>query len=222
MPTPRKGYFLKDGTKVPGVTTILGRFKESGALMQWAFQQGRGGAVSLYDQRDAAAEIGTMAHAMCDTWMRDGDPMKTLSDFCPTVEQASKASTAFDAFLTWVKAQGAKAIAAEEPLVSEAHRFGGTPDFVLRLPDGRLAMADLKTSNGIYRDYLMQVAAYGLVWNECHPTDPITAGFHVLRLGKEQPDFEHRYFAELDDAAELFLLLRHAYDMDAALKKRAA
>jgi hypothetical protein len=106
--------------------------------------------------------------------------------------------------------------------VSEAYRFGGTPDFVLRMPDGKLAMADLKSSNGIYRDYLMQVAAYGLLWNENKPDDPINGGYHVLRVGKDEPDFEHRYFAQLDDARDLFLLLRRAYDMDAALKKRAA
>ena len=102
------------------------------------------------------------------------------------------------------------------------HRFGGTPDFVIRLPDKRLALGDVKTSNGIYRDMLMQVAAYKIVWDENHPDDPINGGFHIARFAKEFPDFEHRYFAELSEAAELFLLLRRAYDMDAHLKKRAA
>jgi hypothetical protein len=222
MPTPKAGYFLKDGTRIPSVTTICGRWKESGGLLQWAFQQGRSGAASLYEQRDAAADIGTMAHAMCDAWMRGSDQNATLESFRPSQEQAAKARTAFSAFMTWVDSQKATAIAAEEPLVSETHRFGGTPDFVLRMPDGKLAMADLKSSNGIYRDYLMQVAAYGLLWNETHTDDPINGGYHVLRVGKDEPDFEHRYFAQLDDARDLFLLLRRAYDMDAALKKRAA
>jgi hypothetical protein len=220
MPTPRAGYFLKDGTRVPGVTTILGRWKESGGLLQWAFQQGRNGAASLYDERDAAATIGTMAHAMCDACMRETSPADALETFRPTAEQADKAHTALRAFGTWRGNYVSACESAETPLVSELHRFGGTPDFVIRQKDGLLAMADLKTSNGIYRDYLMQVAAYGLVWNENHPDDPITGGFHILRLGKESPDFEHRYYPELDGAAELFLLLRKAYDLDAVLKKR--
>lgn len=221
MPTPRAGYFV-DGVKVPSVTTIIGRFKESGALLQWAFKQGQSGAASLYDERDKAAEIGTMAHAMCDAMMTQRDPMAVLSGFGPTVEQAQKASTAFEAYQTWFRQQGCEAISAETPLVSRAHMFGGTPDFVLRMPDGKLALGDLKTSNAIYRDYLLQVAAYGILWNETRPDDPINGGFHILRLGKEEPDFEHRYFADLADAADLFLTLRKAYAADLALKKRSA
>ena len=40
MPTPRTGYHTADGTRVPSVTTILGRFKESGALIAWAGKVG--------------------------------------------------------------------------------------------------------------------------------------------------------------------------------------
>lgn len=221
MPTPKGGYYV-DGAKVPSVTTIIGRFKESGGLLQWAFKQGQSGAASLYDERDKAAEIGTMAHAMCDALMTDRDPLAVLSGFGPTVEQAQKASTAFSAYQTWLKQQGATPISAEEPLVSKTHLFGGTPDFVLRMPDGTLALGDLKTSNAIYRDYLMQVAAYGILWNENKPDDPINAGYHILRLGKDEPDFEHRFFPDLADATRMFLLLREAYSVDLALKKRAA
>src|SRR5687768_2946630 len=38
MPTPKKGYYTKRGERVPGVTTILSRFKDSGALIHWANQ----------------------------------------------------------------------------------------------------------------------------------------------------------------------------------------
>jgi hypothetical protein len=220
MPTPRAGYHLADGTRVPSVTTILGRWKESGGLLQWAFAQGRSGASNLYEQRDAAAEIGTMAHAMCDAHMRGSGWYAALEAFNPTAEQRVKAETAFNAYTTWLANQRAEIIACETPLVSEQHRFGGTPDFLVRI-DGKLAMADLKTSNSVYRDYLLQVAAYGLLWNETQE-EKITGGFHILRLGKENPDFGHHYYPELDGAAELFLLLRKAYDMDLTLKKRAA
>jgi len=220
VPTPRQGYHLADGTRVPSVTTILGRWKESGGLLQWAFAQGRSGASSLYEQRDAAAEIGTMAHAMCDAHMRGQGWYAALDAFKPTAEQRLKAETAFGAYTTWLANQRAEIIACETPLVSETHRFGGTPDFLVRI-DGKLAMADLKTSNSVYRDYLMQVAAYGILWNETQE-EKITGGFHILRLGKENPDFGHHYFPELDGAADLFLLLRKAYDLDAILKKRAA
>lgn len=41
MATPRQGYRIASGEKVPSVTTILGRYKESGALTAWAYKQGR-------------------------------------------------------------------------------------------------------------------------------------------------------------------------------------
>ena len=219
MPTPRAGYSLADGTKVPGVTTILSRWKDSGGLLQWAFKVGQSGARSLYEERDRAADIGTMAHAMAEAHLKGGDPEAALAEFKPDDDAAKKARTAFDTFSKW--AEGKCIVSAEVPLVSETHRFGGTPDFVIRTPEG-LAMGDLKTSNGIYRDHLMQVAAYGLLWNELHPDDPIVAGFHVARFSKEHPDFEHRYFSELSGAADLFLILRQAYALDLDLKKRCA
>jgi hypothetical protein len=222
MPTPREGYRLKDGTSVPGTTTVIGRWKDSGPLLHWAFKQGRGGARTLYEERDKAADVGTMAHGMVEAHLTGTDPHIWLSEnhAAAPAEQRAKACTAYRAFESWLGNQRAEVISAEQPMVSEVHRFGGTPDAVLRMPDGTLALGDVKTSNGIYRDYLLQVAAYGLLWNEIHPDDPITGGFHILRFGKEEPDFEHRYYNDLSGAAELFLLLRRAYDLDLILKKR--
>lgn len=220
MPTPAKGYRLKDGTRVPGTTTVLGRWKESGGLLQWAFKMGQSGALTLYEERDKAGDIGTLAHAMSDNDMRGKDPEEAL--LLAPIEFKEKARTAYRSFVKWRDNQRGICIPCEEPLVSEVHRYGGTPDFLIRTEDGKLAMADIKTSNGIYRDMLMQVAAYRIVWDENHPDDPITGGFHIARFAKEFPDFEHRYFEDLTEAGELFLLLRRAYEMDLTLKKRAA
>ncbi len=40
MPHPKQGYRLANGDRCPSVTTIIGRFKESGALIQWAYKRG--------------------------------------------------------------------------------------------------------------------------------------------------------------------------------------
>ena len=52
-------YRGADGKKLPSVTTVLSRFKESGGLIRWAYGQGqakeRGEINDLYDSRDAAA-----------------------------------------------------------------------------------------------------------------------------------------------------------------------
>lgn len=50
---------------------------------------------------------------------------------------------------------------------------------------------------------LPQIAAYGHLYNEHYPNDPVR-GYHIIRLG-EQGEFEHRYWPELEDAWEIFL-----------------
>ena len=75
MPHPKGGYKDKDGNKVPGVTTIIGRFKDSGGLLWWAFGQGKlaeqGEINSLYDKRDEAADFGTLAHDLVELHIND-------------------------------------------------------------------------------------------------------------------------------------------------------
>lgn len=224
MPTPKEGYRLKDGTKVPGTTTVIGRWKESGGLLQWAFQCGKSGQATLYEKRDEAADIGTIAHDAATRYLRGASESEAIllaiDELKADGEKAEKARQAYTMFLRWFSQQRAKVFAVETPLVSESMRIGATPDAVFQAEGRGLAMGDWKTSNAIYRDTLMQVACYGAVWNENHPDDPITDGFHVCRFSKDFPDFEHRYFSELADALACFKLLRQAYDLDLKLKAR--
>ena len=41
MGTPKAGYRAADGEKVPSVTTVLSRFKDSTFLTRWAYKEGR-------------------------------------------------------------------------------------------------------------------------------------------------------------------------------------
>jgi hypothetical protein len=208
-------YRTKDGTRVPGVTTLLGRFKDSGPLLQWAFKQGQSGASSLYEKRDEAAEVGSVVHDMveCDIHGREFPAIQPA--------MADRVNSAFSAWRKWRGANQLDIVATETPFVSEVHRFGGTLDAVARDSDGRLVLLDWKTSNGIYTDYLLQLAAYAILWDEFNE-EKIGGGFHLVRFSKEHGDMEHRYWPDLAEAAQMFLLLRSAYDLDTRLKKRAA
>lgn len=64
--------YLIDGKRVPSVTTVISRFKESGALMYWCWDQGRQG-LDYRQTRDAAADAGTIAHAMVEAFIRNGE-----------------------------------------------------------------------------------------------------------------------------------------------------
>ena len=225
MGRPTTGYRLQDGNKALGVTTILGRFKESGALLHWAFAQGklaeRGVIANLYDKRDQAADIGTAAHEMTEAFLKGEDPIARRDVLLPNEPDRLKATQAYEMFQEWWGQTNLKVYRQEIPLVSNQYGFGGTPDWILETPKG-LAIGDIKTSNGIYVDYLIQVAAYKQLWEENYPNEPITAGFHICRFSKDFPDFDHKYCAELDQAWEQFKLFLQAYQIDKVLKKRAA
>lgn len=216
MGRPAEGYKL-DGKRVPGVTTIIGRFKPAGGLIHWAWTQGRDGK-DYRETRDAAADAGTLTHDMVEADIYGA----TFDESQYKPELLEKARGAFNAYQEW-KAQTQLEVAeAEVSLVSRRFRFGGTLDALLI--KGKLALGDWKTSNGVYPDYLLQLAAYQILWEEHHPNHPIIGGFHLLRFSKQDsPDdpigFSHHYWSNLDLAKQQFLLYREAYDIDQRLSK---
>jgi hypothetical protein len=222
MATPKKGYFTADGLKIPSVTTIIGRFKESGALIRWAYKQGELG-VPLYEKRDAAADVGTYVHSMIEVFLANGE-VEIPPPAGMTPENVEKAASAYQAFRTWLDGSRLKVTPLEQHFVSEAHRFGGTPDAIADEPDGSRSLVDWKSSKSYYPDQLAQVAAYRELWNEVHPEVPITGGVHIVRFGKDGGDFEHRYFPpthrKLAAAWRQFILFREAFDLDKVVTGR--
>jgi hypothetical protein len=214
---PTAPYHCADGERVPGTTTIISRFKDSGALMHWAFQQGKNGAAHLYEEAEKAADIGTLAHAMVEAHIKGEDPESVFNGAPP--EHCDKAKNAFAEYLEWAAQTDVKIVAQEMHLVSEEYRFGGTPD-AIGIIGNSLCLLDWKTSNGVYCDYAIQLAAYRQLWNENHPDEPLTGASYLLRFSKNYPDFEARKFGDLSEAWEIFKLYRRAYDLDKELKKR--
>jgi hypothetical protein len=219
MPHPKGGYKLKNGQKVPGVTTIIGRFKDSGGLLYWACEQGkaieRGEISKLYDKRDEAADAGTLAHACVEAHI-NGLPLPEL----PDTDIGKAALQGYENYIQWAENNRIKITAQEMELVSEEYAFGGCPDAIGIDSQGRLCLLDWKTSNGVYQDYIIQLAAYRHLWEANNPGQPIMGGFHLCRFSKEHADFAHHFWSELDDGWEQFKLFRRAYELDKSLKKR--
>lgn len=211
MARPYVGYKI-DGQKVPGVTSILSRFKESGALMYWAWKQGTEG-LDFRESKQKAADAGTLAHDMVehDIYGQPFDRSKHDPDLL------AKADGAFQAYQEWKQQTDLQIAEAEVSLTSRMYRFGGTLDALFI--KGKLALGDWKTSNGIYADYLLQLAAYQILWEENHPDKPIERGFHLLRFSKannpnDPISFSHHYWSQLNVAKEQFLHLLAAYKLD--------
>lgn len=213
MATPKKGYFTQDGTKVPSVTTILGRFKESGGLIAWAWKLGTEGK-DYRSVRDQAADAGTLAHEMIDAYIHQ-QPMTVDGDG----EVVRQARNAFQAYCNWETSSGIKIEWTERQLISEKHKFGGTPD-AFGIIDNKPILLDWKTSNSVYSDYLIQLAAYALLIKENYGVD--VQGHYLCRFSKENGDFSVHHYPDLSEATKMFLLLREAYDLDKIIRKRAA
>jgi hypothetical protein len=82
-------------------------------------------------------------------------------------------------------------------------------------------LIDWKNSaSGPHIDWLIQLAAYAILWEENHSDDPIDGGFHLCRFSKDNADFHHHYWSELDLGKKQFLLLVEAYKNDKELRKR--
>ena len=217
MGRPKKGYFTTDGERVPSVTTVLSRFKESGGLLHWAHKQGLQGN-ELYAERDAAAHCGTLAHNMVEAFINKQDHMQILKN--EDQETAKKALNAFQMFREWFENTKIKIIShwQEIPIVCDELKFGGTPDAIGRDAYGNLILLDWKTSNGLYSDYLIQVSAYGYLW-EKEFNEKIT-GYHICRFARETPDFHHHYFETVNYEFAYFKLLLECYRMDKRIKDR--
>jgi Thiamine monophosphate kinase len=218
MARPIRGYKLADGSKVPGVTTITGRFKDSGGLLHWAWKQGMDG-LDYRHTRDAAATAGTACHTLIDCHLRN-HPEELPAELDAELE--AKARKGFAAFSEWYSQTMVTIDVTETPMVSERYRFGGTPDAIGKV-NGKRVLLDWKAANGIYSDYLCQCAAYVLLWEEHHPDDPIES-VHLLRVGKEFSEFHHHQWGRevIDHAAKAFLHMRELYELDQLLKRAAA
>lgn len=210
---PTQPYKI-DGKRVPGTTTILSRFKESGGLIHWAWSLGIEGQ-DYRKVRDDAADAGTLAHAMIEAHIREKDfPKQTNYD--PTMWE--KAQSSYAAFQKWAGQTKLTPVETEVAMTCLCHQFGGTLDVML--VDGELALGDWKTGNAVYIDHLCQLAAYGHLWNVNHSDRPITGGYYLLRFSKVEGDFTHHYWRNLDRAWRQFELFREAYDIDKELKTR--
>jgi hypothetical protein len=214
VPTPRAGYYAADGTRLPGVTTVLYPWHPDGIeqLLGWANRLGREGKCHT-EARDRAADSGTLCHAAIESWIKGQEP-----DWQGDEAIVAKAKKAFEGFLRWADGNRFRITHTETPLISERHRFGGTPDAAMY--QNLRVLCDWKTSGSIRASYLVQVGGgYRILWEENFPDDPLQ-GFMVLRFDREFGDFHAHYYPELDGAREAFLLLRRLYELSGPLKRR--
>ena len=211
---PTQIYKDANGQRLPSVTTIISRFKNSDGLLYWANECGLNGQ-TLNEARRPAATAGTMAHALVEAHLH-GRPEPQLEGDPEIIE---KARAAFATYLEWKKTTRMEFLHTEVGLVSETHKFGGCLDAIGTM-NGNRVLVDFKTSNSLYADYLYQLAAYCILWEENYPDHKIEGGFHLCRFSKDYGDFTHSFFPSLEDEKKTFLAMRDLYTRVKAAEKR--
>ena len=197
---PRIEYRNADGINLPGVTSIISANLSwnKGALLGWAYNQGKAGK-PLRDQE--ALDIGTITHKWTEADIKRKD--FKMPDVTPEIK--GKVENSFLAYLEWKDQVKFKLIKSELSLVSEKYQFGGTIDIIGEIK-GKPAIIDIKTSDTIYIDHKIQVAAYHELYNENFLDEPITMCY-ILKLGKKDGGFSYHYLPNLENEWNVFLLL---------------
>lgn len=211
------------GKVVPGTTTIIGSNLgwNKYILMNWIKKMMREGK-DPDKIRDAAADVGTLAHALIEEYITETAPHLDVVPverdlFSPA--HMKLATNAFEAFLDWAKVWKIDFVSgevlSEERLVSEWYQYGGTIDFVAPMM-GELTMIDFKSANGLYLDHQIQLAAYKNLEEEVNSRALPT---HLLQLGKDEPTFHHHPFPDLSKEWEVFKRLREIHALHLELKR---
>jgi hypothetical protein len=168
------------GITYPGVTTILGTLDKSGPLMGWAARETATAAVRMIGelprmldtvgpegvikaltarsnwQRDEAAQLGTDVHGFADLLVQ-GKPLPPMTD-----TQRKRV----EHYARWWERSGWTLRLSEAMVVQQgAHAeggWGGTFDLLAYDADRRTVLADIKTGKAVYKEAVLQMAAYGM------------------------------------------------------------
>jgi hypothetical protein len=182
--------YTYEGRTYPGVTGILKVLDKSGPLMSWAARQtaeafvdsmrgemagsgrewdagplvqllknvGAEGVVKAMTSRsawknDEAKDLGTEVHDLADR-------INSGRELPPNLSPAAKARA--EHYAEWLLASGWNVKISEAYILSPKGGYGGTLDILARDRDGRAVLADIKTGKGVYRETVLQLAAYGM------------------------------------------------------------
>lgn len=223
---PSHHYVDGNGARIPGVTTILSGGMPKPALVGWGIRTVAEYAIDRWDElaakppserlkelkgspyadRDAAANRGTEVHALAEQLVQGIE-----------VDVPDALAGHVESYVRWLDDYQPEPVLVERTCYHLGYGWAGTFDSILRFPDGRLLLCDIKTSNGVYGETAYQLAAYA---NSTHYLDdagpqpmPEVAGCAVIHVRADGCDLfpvtvddqvllEMRYIARVALAAD--------------------
>lgn len=162
---------------VPSVTTILHSINKE-ELVYWANSLGWH-RKSVKTELGMAANIGTHAHSLIDTFINTGHYDLDNLDVTPVEDICIR--NAFISFLKfYAKEKNRFDIQWTEKKLS-GKRFGGTLDLLTNY-NGKLTLGDYKTSKEFYVSMFLQLAGYDILLRELY--DKKVEQYMVIKLDK--------------------------------------
>ncbi len=180
------------------------------------------------EKLEDAGNVGHIAHAWIETYIKavlekDGPMIEQILGSFPVDERAKNACIAA---LDWMASHNIRWIGTERKIYSKYHRYAGTMDGLCmadscdnvnccRAPfKDRLTIADWKTSNYLYVEFILQTAAYKQAYQE--ETKQKVEDIWIIRLGKEDGEFE-AWHVDLLLAAKGWAAFTRALDLKRAM-----
>lgn len=190
---PNSHRYVVNGKPTSGsVTSIIGMYDKSGALLPWAVELSVNYLRDIFLEKKAfteedflnaeeqhsvkkteAATIGSAVHDWIEKYIKGENP---------EIPETKEAQIGVNSFLEWVSENKVKFLSSERAIYSRKHDYIGKMDIEAKV-NGKLCLIDIKTSNGIYNTYNMQTAAY--VKADEEESGRKYHGRWILRLAKE-------------------------------------
>lgn len=126
------------------------------------------------NKKKQAGSMGTLVHEWVEDYIKGGNPAMPVNE---------QLSMAIKKFVSWVEFHNVKFLKSEQQIYSRKYDYTGTLDFIC-VVDGLMYIGDLKTSSGIYPEYLIQTAAYRFARTEEFPEEKYF-GQIIVRVGKD-------------------------------------
>lgn len=219
-----KKYLTPDGRKCISVTNVCGQWGEKHGLYRYFFGLGvddgrrheKGEATLGFDRSGVEArDIGTAVHDAIMATIIQGKPVPPRR--FGNLKQDNEASNAYANFLEFWDESGLEPESVEVSIVNGEHAVAGTHDLVARSRKKKRIVTDWKTSKDFWPANLIQLAAYGWLWEE-DLRDPVD-GYCLALFPKEGKGSSKWYSAaQMAPARMQWLRLVEATKEDGILK----
>lgn len=229
LETDRGHFYSTPAGELPSVTTILaiGGGSKTGALLGWVAKLN----AQYYEKllKDISEGVKTIKWDDIEGIIKEGKALhrkkkEETADLGSllhnTIEQYLKGyqfvvdksiEKQFDEFKKWEKTSGLKVINAERSIYSK-NGYAGTLD-ILGVIGGKRMVIDIKTSNAVYPEMAMQIAAYSKAIDELDGV--ITEGGGILRISRDATlEFKEFSSEELEIAYKKFECLLTYWKLD--------